>query len=122
MSSRGSVPNASLAVQDNLEFNARNQITLWGPRGEINDYAKKEWGGLVRSYYKPRYELWFDLADEALATGATDTAAVQGAYEAAVLQLVEQPWSNDTTTFPATPEHDLLAVAAALHAKYVLQQ
>ena len=25
-----------------------NQLTLWGPTGQINDYAKKEWGGLVR--------------------------------------------------------------------------
>ena len=62
------------------------------------------------------------MADEALATGATDNVAVQTAYEAALLQLVEQPWSNDTTAFPAAPEHDLLAVATALHAKYVGQQ
>ena len=27
--------------QDWLEFNARNQITLWGPTGEIADYASK---------------------------------------------------------------------------------
>ena len=31
-----------------LEFNARNQVTLWGPNGEINDYAAKSWGGLVK--------------------------------------------------------------------------
>jgi Alpha-N-acetylglucosaminidase (NAGLU). len=27
------------------EYNARNQITLWGPRGEIVDYANKQWAG-----------------------------------------------------------------------------
>ncbi|VDI13113.1 alpha-N-acetylglucosaminidase, partial [Mytilus galloprovincialis] len=32
----------------NLEFNARNQITLWGPRGEILDYACKQWSGLLK--------------------------------------------------------------------------
>ena len=52
---RNIVPGATTAQQDWLEFNARNQITLWGPHGEINDYAKKEWGGLVRDYYKARW-------------------------------------------------------------------
>ncbi|PVI06290.1 glycoside hydrolase family 89 protein, partial [Periconia macrospinosa] len=36
--------------------NALNQITLWGPHGEINDYASKSWGGLVGGYYLPRWE------------------------------------------------------------------
>jgi hypothetical protein len=31
------------------EYNARNQITLWGPRGEIVDYANKQWAGMVIS-------------------------------------------------------------------------
>ncbi|CAB4061119.1 NAGLU [Lepeophtheirus salmonis] len=29
-----------------FEFNARNQVTIWGPRGEISDYAAKQWGEL----------------------------------------------------------------------------
>ncbi|KAH7919922.1 alpha-N-acetylglucosaminidase [Leucogyrophana mollusca] len=46
--------NGSYAVY--LEYNARNQITLWGPDGEINDYASKQWGGLVGGYYVKRWE------------------------------------------------------------------
>ncbi|KIJ63681.1 glycoside hydrolase family 89 protein [Hydnomerulius pinastri MD-312] len=46
--------NASYAAY--LEYNARNQITLWGPTGQISDYASKQWGGLVGGYYKPRWE------------------------------------------------------------------
>ncbi|KAI7474971.1 hypothetical protein KC351_g10358 [Hortaea werneckii] len=42
------------------EYNARNQITLWGPRGEISDYASKQWGGLIGSYYLPRWEMFVD--------------------------------------------------------------
>ena len=30
------------------------QITLWGPNGEIMDYAAKQWSGLFSSYYTPR--------------------------------------------------------------------
>ncbi|KAJ4291947.1 hypothetical protein N0V90_009845 [Kalmusia sp. IMI 367209] len=46
--------NAS-AVADYYEYNARNQITQWGPEGEINDYASKSWGGLVGDYYLRRW-------------------------------------------------------------------
>ena len=28
------------AIKDNLEYNARNQLTLWGPTGQINDYVR----------------------------------------------------------------------------------
>ncbi|KAL3421437.1 hypothetical protein PVAG01_07882 [Phlyctema vagabunda] len=39
-------------------YDARNQVTLWGPNGEISDYASKDWSGLVSTYYKPRWELF----------------------------------------------------------------
>ena len=34
-------------VSELYEFNARNQITLWGPNGEILDYATKQWSGIL---------------------------------------------------------------------------
>jgi alpha-N-acetylglucosaminidase len=43
---------------DLLEFNARNQITLWGPQGQNNDRAGKDWGGLVHSYYLVRWQVF----------------------------------------------------------------
>jgi alpha-N-acetylglucosaminidase len=46
------------------EYNARNQITLWGPNGEINGYASKVWGGLVRSYYLPRWKIFLQYLDD----------------------------------------------------------
>ncbi|KAJ4377746.1 hypothetical protein N0V83_000576 [Neocucurbitaria cava] len=48
------------AMADFYEYNARNQITLWGPDGEISDYASKSWGGLVGDYYLPRWETFLD--------------------------------------------------------------
>lgn len=44
------------AIADFYEYNARNQITLWGPGGEISDYASKQWAGLIKTYYVPRWE------------------------------------------------------------------
>ena len=41
-----------------LEFSARNQLTLWGPNGEINDYASKQWAGLVGEYYSKRWDMF----------------------------------------------------------------
>lgn len=45
--------------QQLYEYNARNQITVWGPNGEIVDYAHKQWAGIVRDYCLPRWQLLF---------------------------------------------------------------
>jgi hypothetical protein len=103
---------------DWLERNARNQITLWGPEGEINDYAKKEWGGLVRDYYKKRWALLIKMATETLERGS-GKAWDQGAYNTAVFEQVEAPWSNATApAFPSAPEHELLDIIEGMYVKY----
>jgi hypothetical protein len=33
------------------------QITLWGPDGNILDYASKQWAGLVGDYYASRWQV-----------------------------------------------------------------
>jgi len=38
--------------KDLYEYNARNQVSLWGPRGELLDYADKHWASLMKYYYK----------------------------------------------------------------------
>ncbi len=44
---------------DLLESNARMQVTVWG--GPIlNDYAAKEWSGLVGDFYRPRWDRFFE--------------------------------------------------------------
>jgi hypothetical protein len=65
-----------------LEFNARNILTWWGPSGQINDYAKKEWGGLVRDYYKQRWAIFIDMATTCLKNG---TPWSQSAYSTRML-------------------------------------
>lgn len=51
-------PEGATRDRENYEFNARNQITLWGPRGEIVDYANKQWSGVIADYFKPRWEIY----------------------------------------------------------------
>ncbi|RMY85789.1 hypothetical protein D0864_07220 [Hortaea werneckii] len=63
------------------EYNARNQITLWGPGGEISDYAAKQWGGLIGSYYLPRWEMFVDFVLENNGTSTPTTAGGSGEEE-----------------------------------------
>ena len=58
-SSTNSTVNVT-ALADFYEYTALNQVTLWGPDGEINDYASKQWGGLVGPYYGRRWEVFLD--------------------------------------------------------------
>ncbi|KAI0348304.1 alpha-N-acetylglucosaminidase [Trametopsis cervina] len=52
-----------------LEYQARNQITLWGPTGQINDYASKQWAGLVGEYYAKRWDTFVSILVGQKATG-----------------------------------------------------
>ena len=104
-------------TRDWLEFNARNQITLWGPSGQINDYAAKSWGGLVRDYYKPRWQLFLT---KMLAAVPKDAAPFDGAaFSHELLRTIEEPWSNATNPFPTVAEHDAVALAQQLYSKYL---
>ena len=71
-----------------LEFNARNQVTMWGPNlqvknthggtgpGNPQDYAGKTWSGLFGTYYKPRQQLFMDMLQDAAAVAAAAAAPV----------------------------------------------
>lgn len=49
----------------NNELNARYIVTTWGPRvaseqGGLRDYAHREWSGLLREVYYPRWQKWIE--------------------------------------------------------------
>lgn len=54
------------ADADWLELdNARTLITTWGPQvasenGGLHDYSYREWGGMMKDFYYPRWKAWFD--------------------------------------------------------------
>jgi len=98
-----------------LEFNARNQVTLWGPNGEISDYATKAWGGLASNYFQPRWELFVKRVLESLDAG---TAFDQKGFDSEVFHAVELPWQNATDIFPKEPVEDAIKVSSELLAKY----
>ena len=56
---RGAARGADAAAV--FEANLRAQLTVWGAGGvdgdsEVSDYANREWGGLVGSFYAPRWD------------------------------------------------------------------
>lgn len=55
---------------DNNLYNLMMLITFWGGNNpsedNLHDYAYKEWAGMMNSYYKDRWILWFDYLKEKL--------------------------------------------------------
>lgn len=79
------------ADADFMEYQARNQITLWGPSGQISDYASKSWAGLVSSYYVPRWQKFIDYLASTSPAGYNQTA-----FAASLLQW-EEIWVQQTS-------------------------
>lgn len=47
---------------ENFELNLLTQITIWGPVSDpvLYDYAWKEWGGAIKTYYSKRWQSFFE--------------------------------------------------------------
>lgn len=105
----------SAQEKDLMEFNVRNQLTLWGPRGEIRDYAAKQWSGLISGYYFKRWSVYIDLLKSSLAAGTkwNTTLANEMMFEQA-----ELPFNQERKVYPVTPTGDPVAIAISLLHKY----
>ena len=55
--------------KDYYETNARTIITVWGDSDELSDYANRDWDGLVETFYKVRWQMFFDAVLEAFDAG-----------------------------------------------------
>ncbi|TPX13640.1 uncharacterized protein E0L32_005843 [Thyridium curvatum] len=81
----------NLSIASFFEYNARNQITLWGPTGQIEDYASKQWSGLVGKYYKQRWQMFVDYLAK------TPTGNYNQKDFKAQLQKWEIDWNTQTS-------------------------
>lgn len=76
------------SLKNYYERDARNLITTWG--GILNDYASRCWSGLLSSYYLERWNIYFDMAVEAIERGhSIDPNKLQDA-----LSDFENQWVN----------------------------
>lgn len=102
------------AERARYEWNARRVLTLWGQGPAINDYARKQWSGMVSDYYRPRWEQLLVRAATSLEQGTTwDQQAFQ-----TELQDWTRQWSDRREVYPTEPRGDSLDVARALWQKY----
>ncbi|TKS90321.1 Alpha-N-acetylglucosaminidase [Collichthys lucidus] len=99
------------------DMNARNQLTLWGPDGEILDYASKEWGGLMEDYYAQRWGLFVQTLIECLDSGQPFK---QDTFNQAVFQ-VEKGFIYNGRKYPTKPQGDTYEIAYRIFLKYYPQ-
>jgi len=99
-----------------LEFNARNLVTLWGPRGEIADYASKQWNGLLADYYLPRWQKFFQHVGMTLREGKPLN---QHSFLEKLL-VFEQDWQTKIAgaDLPTAPVGEALDIVQKLEKKY----
>ncbi|WP_328468761.1 alpha-N-acetylglucosaminidase TIM-barrel domain-containing protein [Streptomyces sp. NBC_00448] len=86
-----------------LQYDARSLLTQWSKTGVIQDYAAREWNGLVGDYYLPRWQKYFDGLDQSLRTGEPAPAIDWIA--------VAEQWDEKTTQYRSTPAGDAHALA-----------
>lgn len=100
---------------DWLEWNARVQISTWGERecadeGGLRDYAHKEWQGMLKDFYYPRWKSYFD----ALAENLDGKPLREIDFYA-----MEEPWTKQSDGYSPVPEGDPIEVAREI-ARYLL--
>lgn len=79
------------------EYNARNQITLWGPKGEIINYAAKQWAGVVEDVFLPRWQLFLDYSHQVLIDNSTFN---QTYIKEKIFKEVDEPFTLSNKTYP----------------------
>eukprot|EP01133_Synstelium_polycarpum_P016885 gene16885-20078_t len=93
------------------EFDARNQITLWGPSNStISDYAYKHWSGLIRDYYFKRWELFIHRLAETI----YDPKAYNETTLTSQIQEIDYAWNLEEKEYPTVPSGNVADVSTLL--------
>ena len=97
------------------EHNARNLLTLWGNREcYLHDYACRQWSGMMSGFYRPRWEMFFDTATEALRSGKEMDGK---AFEEKCTDW-EWEWTESSESYPSTPSGDEIEECRHIYEKY----
>lgn len=88
-----------------MEFQARTLLTLWGDRdgsGELHDYAAREWDGLLRDFYRPRWESYINILRCSMVTG--NKPLDYNRYDA------EYVFTTLSKVYPTVPSGDMKSI------------
>ncbi len=102
-------------LKNYYETNARHIITTWSEEGDdLNEYANRDYAGLVRNYYAPRWQMFTDAAIAAVEAGKDFDA---DKFEREVAHW-EWEWTKGHEPYPMVSGEDPKAVSKALYKKY----
>ncbi len=97
------------------EFNAKDLITLWGDKNcPLNEYACRQWNGLLKDFYKPRWEQYIAQLNTNLSTGA----GLDQAVFVAKIKDWEWNWVNTRRDYATEVSGDAVLVSKMLYNKY----
>ncbi len=104
-------------AEEKLAFrnNMLNQLTLWGPRGEILDYARKQWAGLLEHYYLPRWRLFLKRLIHGVKKGEKFS---QRRFNKEVFETIERPFTFTKIAFNVKPVGDSIQIVKKMRRKY----
>ena len=92
------------------EFNARALITTWTYQlNDVNDYSCREWSGLLKDYYLPR---WSTFVDNNLRTLKGEIIAKPDFF------IFEKNWTMLNNNYPVVPSEQPLEIVKKLYQKY----
>lgn len=104
------------AEADYYEGDAREIVTSWQQSGRgLNDYASRQWNGLLGTFYLPRWEEFVRRLDADVSGGAAFDAKDYGVW---VVKFTDAWKSRTSDKFPTTPQGDSVAVAKELFEKH----
>ncbi|HTI92482.1 MAG TPA: alpha-N-acetylglucosaminidase [Puia sp.] len=104
------------AEKDLYEKNARDLITLWGDKESgLHEYSCRQWAGLIRDFYRPRWEQYFVYLRHKFVLGdrmeTTD-------FEQSIKDW-EWKWVNTNgVVYPEEPVGDAVEVVRRMYKKY----
>jgi alpha-N-acetylglucosaminidase len=103
------------AEADYYERNARTIVTTWfGEKNGLNDYAGRDWNGLLSGYYLGRWQLYLDGMAAALEAGTEQDKQLDQRVADFEWQWVRQTGGD----LSPKPSGDSYAISLALFKKY----
>lgn len=109
----GQAEKAGTDPQEKKRFvaNAKRQITTWTDYdSKLHDYAHKEWGGLMRDLYLPRWEAWVNYK----------LALLNGEQKSAPDYFnLEKNWVNGNARYDTALSGNPIDIVEALYTKYI---
>lgn len=106
------------AEKDYYENNARTILTTWGFKSQmLNDYANRNWSGLMSTYYKPRWNMF--LNDVMLA--ASENKQYNHKEFRAKVQQFEFEWTKSKRQPKVKRNANSVKLAEKLYKKYASQ-